>query len=123
MKSLKIEHIITGIICIAGIILTFKYIQKLGNKPVVKETYNQFNQGYGCFNNKLSVPLPGKSKCFDCEREMIARNSCNISAGALANPTLSFDATRQAQNMWGVPQFGSPSRLYSADSQLLGKVM
>ncbi len=115
MTSFK--HIVTGLVFLVIIMFTFKFI-KNANKKKIKEKYNGFNTGYGCFDGNLSVPLPGKSKCFDCEREMIARDSCNISAGALGNPALSFDAETHAGHIWGLPQFGQPSRLYSADYQL-----
>jgi hypothetical protein len=113
----SIIYCIIGILCIIG---TFKLLQKI-TKTSKTETYNGFNSGYGCFNGKLSVPLPGKSKCFDCEREMIARDSCNINAGARGNPTMSFDASSTAESMFGTAYYGNPSRLYSPDYQLLSQ--
>lgn len=111
----SITYGIIGLLCIIG---AFKLIQKFTHKPKT-EKHNGFNPGYGCFNGKLSVPLPGKSKCFDCEREMIARDSCNINAGARGNPTMSFDASSSAERMFGTAYYGNPSRLYSPDYQLL----
>mgnify|MGYP001361363030 CR=1 FL=1 len=115
------QYIIGAIVFIVACILIFKMTQK--QKPVVvKENYSSCGyNGQSCFGGKLSVPLPGKSKCFDCEREMIARNGCSIAAGARGNPTLSFDAARQADNMWGIPQYGMPTRSFFADSELIGR--
>ena len=53
---------------------------------------------------------------------MIARNSCNIGAGGRGNPTKSFDASNNAERMFGTSYYGNPSRLYSADYQLLGRM-
>ena len=101
-------------------IAAFRLIQKYTREPL-KENYNEFNCGKTCFNGKLSVPLPGRSKCFDCEREMITRAGCNINAGARGNSTRSFDAAIHAGNIWGVQQYGMPSRSFFADAQIIGK--
>jgi len=115
-------RIVTLIAFLFAFIIAFKLIQIYGHKPeLIKETYNSFNGGYTCFDGQLGVPLPGKSKCFDCEREMIARNGCNIAAGAKGNPTLSFAAARDAEQIWGTPQYGMPSRMYTADIELIGR--
>ena len=125
MKSLK--TIIYGILFLLVIIGAFKLTQKFTCVESKKteydklEPYNNYNVGYNCFDGKLSVPLPGKSKCFDCEREMIARDSCNINAGARGNPTLSFDASIGAERMFGTSYYGNPSRLYTPDFQLLSQ--
>ena len=113
----SVTYGIIGLLCIIG---AFKLIQKI-TQTSKTEKYNGFNSGYGCFDGKLSVPLPGKSKCFDCEREMIARDSCNINAGARGNPTMSFDASSSAERMFGTAYYGNPSRLYSPDYQLLSR--
>ena len=118
VKTSSIVYIIVFLVCIIG---AFKFIQKFTQKTKV-EKYNGFNSGYDCFDGKLSVPLPGKSKCFDCEREMIARDSCNINAGGRGNPTRSFDASNNAERMFGTSYYGNPSRLYSPDYQLLGRM-
>ena len=121
---MKMQKSIISILAILFIsILAFKIIRTYTRVPV-KDKYTNSNKQYNtgtCFNGKLSVPLPGRSKCFDCEREMIARNGCNINAGARGNTTRSFDAARQAGNVWGVQQYGMPSRSFFADAQIIGK--
>jgi hypothetical protein len=118
------SHIVGLVILLVISIVSFKFIQKY-TRPPVRESYKNTKCGGGggntCFDGKLSVPLPGRSKCFDCEREMIARNGCNINAGARGNSTRSFDAARHAGNMWGVQQYGMPTRSFFADSELIGK--
>lgn len=124
-KSLKI--IIYSILILLLVIGAFKILPKLTccnsnkNELTQVEPYNNYNVGYNCFDGKLSVPLPGKSKCFDCEREMIARDSCNVNAGAVGNPTRSFDASIAAERMFGTSYYGNPSRLYTPDYQLLSQ--
>ena len=121
---MKLHSNIISIIAILFIsIIAFKLIRTYTRVPI-KEKYresNKYNNTKTCFGGKLSVPLPGRSKCFDCEREMIARNGCNINAGARGNTTKSFDAARQAGNTWGVQQYGMPSRSFFADAQIIGK--
>ena len=67
---MKYSQMIGVIILFIISVSAFKLIQKYTRVPV-KENYNDFSCGKTCFNGKLSVPLPGRSKCFDCEREMI----------------------------------------------------
>ena len=117
---MKNYHIIGLVVFLFVSITAFKLIQKYTRVPV-RERYHDYIRDNVCFNGQLSVPLPGRSKCFDCEREMIARNGCNINAGAGGNSTRSFDAARHAGNMWGIQQHGMPSRLFFADAQLIGK--
>lgn len=121
MKSSSYKSIVYTILFLLVILGSFKLLHKFTQKPKrkIKEDYNDYNGGYGCFGGKLSVPLPGKSKCFDCEREMIGRAGCNIAGGAGGNPSLSFDAQRHAQSAFGAGLFGMPSRQYSSDYQLL----
>jgi hypothetical protein len=118
MKSYS--HIIGVVVFLFVVIAAFKLIQK-HKRPTIKENYNAFSCGNTCFNGKLSVPLPGKSKCFDCEREMIARNGCNINGGAKGNPTRSFDANRQGERMFGTAYKAAPTRSFFADAHLIGK--
>ena len=117
---MKYSQIIGVIILFVVTVAAFKLIQKNTRVPV-KENYNEFSCGKACFDGKLSVPLPGRSKCFDCEREMIARNGCNINAGARGNSTRSFDANRQGERMFGTAYKAAPSRSFFADSHLIGK--
>jgi len=116
VKTSSIIYIVVFLICIIG---AFKILQRFTQKINNLEKYNSFNTGHGCFNGKLSVPLPGKTKCFDCEREMIARDSCNIDAGGRGNPSRSFDASNNAERMFGTSYYGNPSRMYAPDNQLL----
>jgi hypothetical protein len=121
---MKLHSNIISIVAILFIsIIAFKLIRTYTRVPIKKNyrDLNEYNNTGTCFGGKLSVPLPGRSKCFDCEREMIARNGCNINAGARGNTTKSFDAARQAGNIWGVQQYGMPSRSFFADAQIIGK--
>ena len=120
---MEIQSSIISLLAILFIsILAFKLIRTYTRVPIKDKYKNSNRQNTGtCFGGKLSVPLPGRSKCFDCEREMIARNGCNINAGARGNTTRSFDAARQAGNVWGVQQYGMPSRSFFADAQIIGK--
>ena len=121
MKSYS--HIIGLVIFLFIVVGAFTFIQKYFDVPTQEPYINfeQNNQGNTCFGGQLSVPLPGRSKCFDCEREMIERSGCNINAGAGGNSTRSFDAARHAGNLWGVQQYGMPSRSFFADAQIIGK--
>ena len=120
MKSYS--HIIGVAVLFIFVVISFKVIQKFSNKPQVKSNDSFSNrEGNTCFGGKISVPLPGRSKCFDCEREMIARNGCNINAGARGNSTRSFDANRQGDRMFGTAYKAAPSRSFFADSHLIGK--
>ena len=118
MKSYS--QIIGVVVLFVLTVAAFKIIQTYTRVPV-KENYNEFSCGKTCFDGKLSVPLPGRSKCFDCEREMIARNGCNINAGARGNSTRSFDANRQGERMFGTAYKAAPSRSFFADSHIIGK--
>ena len=121
IESMKFHSHILGIILFLIIsIAAFKLIEKCTKNPI-KENYNTFNQENTCFDGKLSVPLPGRSKCFDCEREMIARNGCNINAGARGNSTRSFDANRQGEYMFGTEYKAAPSKSFFADFQIIGR--
>lgn len=114
------SHIIGVAILFIFTVISFKLIQKFSNRTTKKYTCDN-SENKTCFNGKLSVPLPGRSKCFDCEREMIARNGCSISAGAKGNSTRSFDANRQGDHMFGTAYKAAPSRSFFADSHLIGK--
>lgn len=114
------SHIIGVAIIFILTIFSFKLIQKFSNRSTQKKVCNNCGNNT-CFNGKLSVPLPGRSKCFDCEREMIARNGCSIGAGAKGNSTRSFDANRQGNRMFGTAYKAAPSRSFFADSHLIGK--
>ena len=52
---------------------------------------------------------------------MIARNGCNINAGARGNSTRSFDANSQGEYMFGTEYKAAPSRSFFADSQIIGR--
>jgi hypothetical protein len=104
--------------CIIGSIIGF----------ILFQNYNSNNtEKFAIHNTSLEIndltsrqPLPGKTRCFDCEADMIRRADGNINAGAHANPTMLFSETRGSECAFGTGYYGNPSRLYSADIQLLG---
>ena len=58
---------------------------------------------------------------FDCE-EMIARNGCNINAGAQGiQPGHLMRLNKQVMYR-NVQQYGMPSRSFFADAQIIGKI-